>query len=216
MLVRRTNLVPILEPSQVTGDLEIMRLRPLLAAGWWLVLTGWVAALIAPGAAAISAFTALPALGVEVPAYAAFFADDPDGAGRLAAGFVTHPIFLAADRIQLVLAGLAILVVFIGRGIPGSDGGTGRRLASGLPLFSALGCLACYLVFVAPPLAISLDDWRAAALADDAAAASTAYQIFDPLHRSAERLMTGTLASLLVLIAVCGFQSTAKSKKAPR
>ena len=78
MLVRRTNLVPIFEPSQATGDLEIMQLRPLLAAAWWLVLTGWVAALIAPGAAAISAFTALPALGVEVPAYAAFFADDPD------------------------------------------------------------------------------------------------------------------------------------------
>jgi hypothetical protein len=192
------------------------RIQPLLAATWWLVMTGWVAALIAPGAAAMSAFTALPALGVEVPAYAAFFADDPDGAARLAAGFVTYPIFLVADRMQLVFAGLAVLLVVVGRGIPCGDRGFGQRLVSSLALLSALGCLTWYLLFVAPALATSLDAWRAAALADDAAAASTAYQIFDPLHRAAERLMTATLASLLVLIVTCGLKTATKSRNARR
>jgi hypothetical protein len=168
-----------------------MRIQPLRAAAWWLVLTGWVAALIAPGAAAISAFTALPALGVEVPAYKAFFADDPDGAGRLAAGFVTAPIFLAADRIQLGLAGIAVLLVVVSRGIPCGNGGSINRL-------------------------VSLDDWRAAALADDSTAAATAYQIFDPLHRAAERLMTATLASLLVLITACGLATGTNSRMARR
>ena len=193
-----------------------MRIQPLRAAAWWLVLTGWVTTLIAPGAAAISAFTALPALGVEVPAYKAFFADDPDGAGRLAAGFVTAPIFLAADRIQLGLAGIAVLLVVVSRGIPCGNGGSINRLVSGLALLSALGCLAWYLLFVAPQLAPSLDDWRAAALADDSTAAATAYQIFDPLHRAAERLMTATLASLLVLITACGLATGTNSRMARR
>ena len=166
MLVRRTDLVFCLEPHQLAGDLDMTRIQPLLAATWWLVMTGWVAALIAPGAAAMSAFTALPALGVEVPAYAAFFADDPDGAARLAAGFVTYPIFLVADRMQLVFAGLAVLLVVVGRGIPCGDRGFGQRLVSSLALLSALGCLTWYLLFVAPALATSLDAWRAAALAD--------------------------------------------------
>lgn len=192
------------------------RLRPFLTAAWWLALTGWIAALIAPGAAAISAFTALPALGVEVPSYAAFFADDPDGAGRLAAGFVTHPIFLMADRVQLILAGVVMLLVLFQRGIPCGDGGRGHRLVCGLALLSAMGCLAWYLLFVSPPLATSLADWRSAALADDASAASTAYTVFDPLHKTAERLMTAILGSLLILVAACGFRAGANPKRTGR
>ena len=213
MLGGRPDLVTLRNLDRLTGDPQVTRLKPFLTAAWWLVLTGWIAALIAPGAAAMSAFTALPALGVEVPSHAAFFADDPDGAGRFAAGFVTYPIFLATDRIQLVLAGIAMLLVLVERGVPCGDGGRGHRLLCRLALLSASGCLAWYLLFVAPPLATSLHDWRTAVLADDASSAATAYRIFDPLHRTAERLTTATLGSLLILVAACGFRTGTNPRK---
>ena len=165
---------------------------------WWLSMLAWSAALVAAGAAAISAFTRLPAIEATMPGIAGFFADDPAGAARFVAGYVTNPIFLVTDRVCLAAAGIAILSLFATRFRPGGPGPGGRIAAvAGIVAILVLGW---YLIAIAPPLAEALADWRSAVFANDRAAATEAWSRFDPLHRLASRSLGVQFTALAVAI----------------
>jgi hypothetical protein len=182
-----------------------------IAAIWWLSLVAWIAAIIAPAAAAMVAFPRLPELGAEIPATREFFAADPDGAGRFVAGYVTNPLFLAADRVRPVAALLMLAALMLTRGRPCGEGRL--ALAGVIAVGVAAIPLAVSLVFVASPLAASLEEWRAAVFAGDQAAAAIAKAVFDPLHVRASQLMRTELALVLLGVATCGAASYTPPRK---
>ncbi len=187
-------------------------MRPMLASVWWLALAAWVAAIVAPAAAAMVAFPRLPELEVAIPATRGFFADDPDAAGRFVAGFVTNPIFVAADAVRLVLVGLVWLAIALAGGRPSGQG----RLAivATVAIAAASILLAISLTLVAGPLAEALEAWRAAVFADDREAAAVAKAAFDPLHARASTLMSSELVCVLVAIAASGAASAGRPREA--
>ena len=93
-------------------------MKRFLAITWWLLLTVWFAAATAPALAAISAFTQLQDLGILVTDYQAYLGTDPKGNGRLAAGFVTDPVFRITDNAQVAIATIGLIVLIITRGRP--------------------------------------------------------------------------------------------------
>jgi len=189
------------------------RFRTTLAAVcgslWWLALVAWVAAIIAPAAAAMVAFPTLPELDVAIPSTREFFTDDAEAAGRFVAGYVTNPIFLAADSVRLVTALVIWAVVLIFRGRP--LGGGRRSLVAMLAIAVATALLLTSLTTVAGPLAESLDAWRAAVFDGDHDAAAQAKAAFDPLHERASTLMSSELLCVLAAIALSGAASVRPS-----
>jgi hypothetical protein len=186
----------------------------VLGAIWWLALVAWVAAIIAPAAAAMTAFPRLPELEVAIPSTQAFFADDPNAAGRFVAGYVTNPIFLAADSVRLVVACLLGAIVLLSRGRIVGRGPAGVLAIVAVGIACVL--LAISLTTVATPLAEALELWRTAVFAGDHAAASTAKAAFDPLHERASTLMTSELGCVLVAIALAGAASASSASEPAR
>lgn len=179
--------------------------RAVAAAAWWLAVVAWIAAITAPGAAAMVAFTRLPELEVAIPSTMSYFEGDPEAAGRFVAGFVTNPIFVAGDSIRLGAALLAwsAIIVTVARPV-----GRGRAtLVATLCLAIASVTLAASLMFVSGPLAESLEAWRTAVFADDRTSADAAKAIFDPLHEQASRLMQTELILLLIAAIAGGIAS---------
>jgi hypothetical protein len=189
------------------------RPRPVLAAIWWLALVGWVAAIIAPGAAAMVAFPRLPELEVAIPATQAYFADDTAGAGRFVAGFVTNPIFVAADSARLVAAMIVWLTVVLAAGRP--SGGGRLAGAATLAIGAATVLFAISFLTVSAPLAEALDQWRVAVFDGDHDAAGMAKAAFDPLHERASALMKGELLCVLAAIALSGAASAVPTRPEP-
>ncbi len=189
------------------------RSLPILAAIWWLALIGWVAAIVAPGAAAMVAFPRLAELEVAIPATRTFFADDPAAAGRFVAGFVTNPIFVVADSVRLVAAMIVWLTVILAAGRP-SGGGRLAALAT-LPIGAATVLFAISFLTVSPPLAEALDQWRVAVFEGDQDAAGMAKAVFDPLHERASSLMKGELLCVLAAIALSGAASAVPIRREP-
>ena len=177
---------------------------------WWLCIVVWCGAIIAPGAAAIAAFTRLPAIEATMPGIAAFFADDPAGAGRFVAGYVTNPIFIVSDKVCLGAATGCLLAFLLAGGRPCGPTTTGRIAVLGITVAGI--ALGWYLWRLAPPLAIELEDWRNAVLANDRGEAEAAWTRFDPLHRSAARLMNIQLAALVVAV-IAGAAANASPRK---
>jgi len=189
------------------------RFRASLAAVcgsvWWLALVAWVAAIIAPAAAAMVAFPTLPELDVAIPSTRDFFAGDVEAAGRFVAGYVTNPIFLAADSVRLATALVIWTAVLVFRGRP--LGGGRLSLVAVLAIAIATVLLVTSLTTVAGPLAESLDAWRVAVLDGDHDAAAQAKAAFDPLHEQASTLMSSELLCVLVAIALSGAASVRPS-----
>ncbi len=185
-------------------------LSALSATIWWLALTIWVAAIIAPAAAAMVAFPTLPELEVAIPATRAFFAGDADAAGRFVAGFVTNPIFVAADSVRLVVMIVLWVIVLIAGGRP-----IGRSpLALPAVVLVGLGSilLAISLLSVASPLAETLDAWRTAVFDGDPQAAAEAKAAFDPWHERASALMKAELVCVLGAIGLGGAAGTVRPR----
>ena len=181
-------------------------LRTLAAVAWWLGLIAWIGAIVMPGATAMVAFTRLPQLDLSMTAANPFFAGDSEGAGRFIAGYVTNPLFQVSDTVRLwslIAVGVAIVASF---GRPVGRPGLPRRIAV-IAIGLAALVLGWYLLRVSGPLALSLDAWRTAVLADDAAAAEAAWVRFDPLHRTASRLF-GLELGLVLVAAVSAAVST--------
>ncbi len=175
---------------------------------WWLTLVAWTAAIIAPAATAMSAFTSLPTMDVTTDRIDPFFGDDAEGAGRFIAGYVTHPVFQISDRVQLGCAVIGVALLLLRRGAPvGRPKSLPRRLATGTMLLS-VGFLAWYLVGISPSVESTLEAWRSAVDAGDRDAATAAYAAFDPWHRAAERGMSLILVAVLLTIVTSGIGST--------
>lgn len=175
---------------------------------WWLTLVAWTAAIIAPAATAMSAFTSLPTMDLTTDRIESFFGDDTEAAGRFIAGYVTHPVFQASDRVQTGCAVVGIVLLFLRRGAPvGRLKSISRRFATATMLLAA-ALLGWYLVGISPRVESTLEAWRSAVEAGDRDAATEAYAAFDPWHRSAERGMSLILAAVLLTIVSSGVGST--------
>ena len=171
-------------------------MRALLYVLFWLSLVLWVAAVIAPVPAAISAFITIPSYEPVVPEYAAYFNDDAAGMGRLLAGFVTDPIFRVADLAQWFLASATFVLSLVLFG--------GRKHAWALARWCGIGLLAASLALVVyhntimgPRMADSISDYRAAARKLEPQLAAEARDRFDADHRLAEPLFGVRLLFLL-------------------
>jgi len=167
---------------------------------FWLTLTLWVAAVILPGAAGISAFIELPERHASIDTYSAYFGDDTKGMGRLVAGFVIDPLFVFTNIAQWILAPAAcVLALFEWRPLRTSRGFSNWvRLFA---LFAALGLVLLHNIAFAPAMAADLAAYRAAAAANEAELADAAYARFDQYHLLAERLFG--LRFLCLILAVC-------------
>ena len=185
-------------------------LRSVAAAAWWLALIAWIAAIVAPGAAAMVAFTRLPDLDVSIPASRAYFDGDAAAAGRFVAGYVTNPIFVASDSIRLGAAALACIAIAVTGARPTGRGRSALLATTCLAIATAI--LVATLMLVSAPLAESLEAWRVAVLADDPIAADAAKSLFDPLHVRASRLMQAELILLLVAAIAGGVSSASPTR----
>ncbi|MBC03078.1 MAG: hypothetical protein CMJ34_07225 [Phycisphaerae bacterium] len=174
---------------------------------WWVSIVVWFAAIATSGGAAISAFTVLPEIGATMPGIDAYFADDPEGAARFVAGYVTNPIFLVSDRICF-FASVACLLSFPMSGFRPCGPGVTGRIAVTLAVI-AMVAQSFYLWGVAPELSIELERWREAVLVNDREAAETAWSAFDPLHEDAATLLNVQMAMLLGAV-VAGAISSAR------
>ena len=96
---------------------------------FWLTLSCWIALVVAPGLTGITAFKVLEAEEASIPRYQAFFADDPEGMSRLAAGLVTDPLFRITSLLQWLLAPLAVVLCLI--------------LVRARVIMGLMGCLPC-------------------------------------------------------------------------
>lgn len=185
----------------------------IAALAWWLTLVAWTAAIIAPAATAMSAFTSLPAMNVTTERIETFFEEDTQAAGRFIAGYVTHPVFQASDRVQAGCAVVGVVLIVLRRGAPvGRPTSIARRLAT-VAMLLAVALLAWYLLGVSPSVESTLEAWRSAVDAGDRDAATVAYAAFDPWHRSAERSMSMILGAVVLTIVASGVGSTPARKK---
>ena len=174
---------------------------------WWLILVAWCAALVAPAATAMSAFTGLPAMEVTTDRVEAFFGDDHEAAGRFVAGYVVHPVFQASARVQTGCAILALVLLVLRRGAPvGRPRSISRRVGTTAAML-AIVTFAWYLIGVLPSVETALETWRGAVNSGDREAAAAAYAAFDPWHRSAERAVQLTFAAVLVAVIAGGIAS---------
>lgn len=175
-------------------------MRTVLHILFWLVTCLWFTMVAAPGIAAISAFTQLPEQGAMIPTYADHFANDPEGMGRLVAGYVTNPIFIASDMVQWFLAPTALLLAILLRTPLKIASGPGQMICV-LALAGALGLVVVQNAFMGPRLEENLQAYRDAAAANRGEEAATAYAAFDADHRIAEPLFGIRLLLLTVAIA---------------
>ena len=179
---------------------------------WWLTLVAWMAAIVAPAATAMSAFTNLIAMEVTTDRIEPFFGDDTEGAGRFIAGYVTHPVFQMSARVQLGCAVIGVALLALRRGAPvGRPKSFARRSATTTMLLST-AALSWYLFGILPSVESSVESWRAAVLEGDRDAATAAYAAFDPAHRSAERGMSLIVGAVLLTIVTSGVGSTPPRK----
>lgn len=188
----------------------------LLSAGWWCVLCSWLVCAIAPSIVAISAFTTLPSLGIEVTDAHAFLGDSAAANGRFAAGHVTDPVFQASDIVQLALCVLAVILFAAGGArFPLSTRFT--RVLTGLSLALAVGLTGVIAIGISPPMNRHLTAYRAAARLNDTTLATSELAAFNVLHPTAERLHAIRAAALLGLVSICGFASgrAARQTEAP-
>ena len=168
-----------------------MRPLPLMLLAPCLAL--WLAAAVAPGVAAYSAFRVLPKEGVVVPRFKALAADDAETMGRLAAGRSLQPAFQLSDRARWVLAPAALLLALAA--------GCWRR---GGRAVLALLILALLALAAGQALGWSmqapLERWWALAEAGDLQGALASRRDFDALHPWAERATSLEAISLLAAL----------------
>lgn len=178
----------------------------------------WLAALVASGTVAIAAFTTLPDLEISNPNTTRFFENDPQGAGRYLAGFVTNPVFVISDKIRGAAAVLVISVFAVGRGRVLDGRCRAIRLLAHASLLGAIGLLAYEVFLVAPDVQSSLSSWRSAVAAGDRERGAQVWKEFEVLHEIAATLLRVELALVLggfLLAAFAGPWSSRARTAAP-
>ena len=171
---------------------------------WWILLAAFFALAVAPAMTAISAFTTLPELGISVSGYEDFFGADHQAQGRLAAGFVTDPVFRQTDvALALIMVGLVIALILT-RGKPSSTTSK-ANIVLPIVLFLAIAIQAVLMIAILPRMNADLMAYRTAAKANDATAATEGLDAFNTLHPTAERLYGIRALLALGMIAASGF-----------
>lgn len=172
----------------------------LTYALFWLGLTVWIAAAIAPGAAAASVFMTLPRENIAVVGHEDFFAGDAPAAGRYIAGRAIYPLFAISDWVQMAAAALCVSTSIrwwrLGQSQP-------PRWMAGAAVLVVLAASAVFAVHLWHTNGLRQDlgaYWQAI---DDKSheAAATAKAQFDASHRVAERLNSVQIALLLTAVA---------------
>jgi hypothetical protein len=166
---------------------------------FWLTLSMWLALIAAPAMTAISAFTQLPRQGAMIPEYEAYFAEDPEGMGRMVAGYVTDPVFIATDRTQWIMAPLALLFGILALRPFRIGAGPGQYICL-LALTAALGLVILHNASMAPRMQENLNAYRTAAANDMRADAEKALAAFDIDHKIAEPLFG--IRMMLVIVGI--------------
>lgn len=208
MLERGRDVVVELDPAGVAG-MMFARLRFSLLM---TTLAIWLAALVASGTVAIAAFTTLPDLDVSNPTTTRFFANDPQGAGRYLAGFVTNPVFVISDRIRGVAAVLIVVIFAIGRGrVLDGRCRTIRHLAHAT-LLGAIGLLAYEVFLVAPDVQSSLAAWRSTVVDGDVERGAHVWKRFRVLHEIASTLLRVELTLVLGSFLLAAFAGSWSSR----
>ncbi len=176
---------------------------------FWLVLCLWFSMIVSPGVAAISAFTQLPEQGAMIPTYTDFFENDQEGMGRMVAGYVTDPIFLATDMVQWFLAPAALLLAILMRSPLKICSGPGQYICI-FALAGALGLVILHNTSMGPRMTENLQAYREAAGQDLRDGAESALAAFEVDHEVAEPLFGIRL--LLLAIAIAGAAGATRIK----
>ncbi|MAJ46384.1 MAG: hypothetical protein CBC35_03600 [Planctomycetes bacterium TMED75] len=187
-------------------------MRVIIHALFWLTLTCWIALVVAPGLTGMTAFKVLEQEGATIPKYQAYFADDPTGMSRLAAGLVTDPLFRLTSLAQWILAPLAVVLCLIEfRPLRMSSG---WAQAFRLPLLvAALGLVIYHNAVMGPRMAHELETYRSAAASMDRPASEAARARFDEDHTLAESLYSIRLLLLLgAVVATAGANAVASPR----
>ena len=183
-----------------------------LAITWWLLLVAWFAAATAPALAAISAFTQLQDLGIVVTEYQNYLGTDPKANGRLAAGFVTDPVFRITDNAQVVIATIGLIILLITRGRP--VGGSSPANMANIACFAMAAIIIAILVFgMSASMNHELDAYRAAARMGDVTEADAHLAEFNTMHPIAEKLHGFRAIAVLGMVIASGFAATAPSAR---
>lgn len=181
---------------------------------FWIALAVWLSALIAPGVAAMSAFTTLPdpELGLSLEKFADF---EPGAAahGRIAAGHVLEPIFTFSDLVQLMAGALALIALLIQLILlRGRWTALSHLLRLGCVVL-AVGLFAYRATMMTPGMNRDLRAYWDAAAAGEIETAQKHRAAFDRIHQRAETMYSITL--VLILIAI-GASAVALSPSASR
>jgi len=83
-------------------------MNAVLSAFYWLAISIWIAALLAPAAAGIAVFNVLPGMDATFPEFSA--ATAPNQAA-IAGGHVVNPLFIASDIVQLICAAIVLFAL---------------------------------------------------------------------------------------------------------
>lgn len=177
----------------------------------WLILSLWLASIVSPGVAAMSAFTQLPAEGASIDVYKPYFGDDQAGMGRMVAGYVTDPIFSATDAVQWLLAPAALVLALLEWRPFRTTQGVGQLIRI-IAVAAALALVVIHNASMAPRMAEQLTAYRVAAAKNQPEEAGVALAAFDKDHRMAESLFG--VRMLLVLVAI-GASAGAVALKRP-
>lgn len=180
----------------------------LVATIYWLSLLTWLAALVAGGVTAMSAFSSLPALGVVVPEAALLFPGAGTESGRYAAGFVAQPAFAFAERVGLVsMPILAAALLVQARVFRWPARSWANRLRVGA-IVVGIALMSMHLLVLAPRMTDSLDAYRRAVRDGNAPAAEIDKAAFDADHVKSDFLFRTTLYLLVAAAALSAWTMT--------
>jgi hypothetical protein len=179
-----------------------------------LALALWLAAAVAPGAAAVSAFRVIPTLGVSIPALDGYFGGDSVDAGRYVAGRMLQPLFDATDWVQISAAALTASTLFRLWRLGHLKGPTWLR-ALAMAAVVAAGALFGVRLAMGGHMRTELLAYWSAIDAADRPAAELAKASFDADHRLAERLSSAQLAALLAAIGLVAAAAIPGESRAP-
>lgn len=184
----------------------------VLSMCWWILLAAWLVLATAPAITAISAFTNLQELGLSVSGYDSYFGDDSRAQGRLAAGFVTDPVFRITDIAQIAVILAIVLVLAILRGRPSGRPSIANAVTVAFLVLAIILQAVLVLGFL-PKMNEDLVAYRTAAKDNNAQVADQRLASFNNLHPMAERLYGVRAFLVLGMIATSGFAAGHRRKE---
>ena len=167
---------------------------------------------MSPAITSISAFTQLKEVGLVVTQYQDFLGDDPEQNGRMAAGYISTPVFNMTDTAQALLALAATVVFVVTRG---KVFGFKSRLniLNGIILALLFGLCTWIYVDISPSMNSAVEAYRTAAAANDEQQAALTYKSMMVIHGTSEPLYGARAILVFILIIASGILSgTLKTK----